>query len=38
MAFALGGLTLLATLAGLTIGRHPEIVHEVIDGTLVTHA
>jgi hypothetical protein len=37
-AFALGGLTLLASLFGLTIGRHPEIIHEVIDGTPVTHA
>ena len=36
-ALALGGLTLLATLAGLTIARHPNIVHEVIDGTPVTH-
>jgi len=38
VAFALGGLTLLASLFGLTIGRHPEIVHEIIDGTPVTHA
>ena len=37
-AFALGGLALLASLFGLTIGRHPEIVHEIIDGTPVTHA
>jgi hypothetical protein len=37
-AFALGGLTLLASLFGLTIGRRPEIVHEIIDGTPVTHA
>jgi hypothetical protein len=37
-ALALGGLTLLASLFGLTIGRHPEIIHEVIDGTPVTHA
>ena len=36
-AFGLGGLTLLASLFGLTIGRHPEIVHEIIDGTPVTH-
>ena len=38
VAFALGGLVLLASLFGLTIGRHPEIVHEIIDGTPVTHA
>jgi hypothetical protein len=37
MAFALGGLTLLASLFGLTVGRRPEIVHEIIDGTPVTH-
>src|SRR5436190_9569552 len=37
IAFGLGGLTLLASLFGLTIGRHPEIIHEVIDGTPVTH-
>jgi hypothetical protein len=38
VAFALGGLTLLASLFGLTLRRHPEILHEVIDGTPVTHA
>jgi hypothetical protein len=37
-AFGLGALTLLASLFGLTVGRHPEIVHEIIDGTPVTHA
>jgi hypothetical protein len=37
-AFALGGLTLLASLFGLTLRRHPDIIHEVIDGTPVTHA
>ena len=37
-AFGLGGLTLLASLFGLTVGRHPDIVHEIIDGTPVTHA
>jgi hypothetical protein len=37
IAFGLGGLTLLASLFGLTVGRHPEIVHEIIDGTPVTH-
>ena len=38
VAFGLGGLTLIASLFGLTLRRHPEIVHEVIDGTPVTHA
>ncbi len=38
IAFGLGGLTLLASLASLTVGEHPEILHEVIDGTPVTHA
>ena len=38
IAFGLGGLVLLASLAGLTVGEHPEILHEVIDGTPVTHA
>ena len=37
-AFALGGLTLLASLFGLTLRRRPDIIHEVIDGTPVTHA
>ena len=37
-AFGLGGLTLLASLFGLTVGRRPEIVHEIVDGTPVTHA
>jgi hypothetical protein len=36
IAFALGGLTLLGSLLGLTVGRRPEIVHEIIDGTPVT--
>ena len=36
-AFGLGALTLLASLFGLTVGRRPEIVHEIIDGTPVTH-
>ena len=30
VSFALGGLVLLGTLFGLTIGRHPEITHEAI--------
>jgi hypothetical protein len=38
VAFGLGGLTLLASLFGLTIGRNPEIVREVIDETPVTKA
>jgi hypothetical protein len=38
VAFGLGGLTLIASLFGLTVGRHPEIVHEIIEGTPVTHA
>jgi hypothetical protein len=38
VAFGLGGLTLIASLFGLTVGRHPEILHEIIDGTPVTHA
>ena len=38
IAFALGGLTALASLFGLTLRRHPEIVHEIIEGTPVTKA
>jgi hypothetical protein len=38
VAFSLGALTLLASLFGFTIGRNPEIIHEVIDGTPVTKA
>ena len=38
VAFAAGGLGLLASLFGLTLSRHPEIVHEIIEGTPVTHA
>jgi hypothetical protein len=38
IAFALSGLTLLASLAALTLGERPEILHEIIDGTPVTHA
>ena len=37
IAFGLAGLTFLASLAGLSLGRHPEVVHEIIDGTPVTH-
>jgi hypothetical protein len=37
-AFGLGGLTLIASLFGLTVGRRPEILHEMIEGTPVTHA
>jgi hypothetical protein len=38
VAFGLGGLTLIASVFGLTVGRRPEILHEIIDGTPVTHA
>src|SRR5216683_4418618 len=38
IAFGLGGLTALASLFGLTLRRHPEIVHEIIEGTPVTKA
>jgi len=38
VAFAAAGLGLLASLFGLTLSRHPEILHEVIEGTPVTHA
>jgi TRAP-type C4-dicarboxylate transport system permease small subunit len=37
IAFGLAGLAFLASLAGLTLGQHPEIVHEIIEGTPVTH-
>jgi hypothetical protein len=37
IAFGLGGLTLLASLFGLTLGHRPEILHEMITGTPVTH-
>ena len=37
IAFGLAGLTFLASLAGLTLGRNPEIIHEIIEGTPVTH-
>jgi len=33
IAFALGGLTLLASLFGLTLSRRPEIIHEAIAET-----
>jgi len=33
IAFALGGLTLLASLFGLTLSRRAEITHETIEGT-----
>ena len=38
IAFGLAGLTVIASLTGLTLGKNPEIIHEVIDGTPVTHA
>jgi len=37
IAFGLAGLAFLASLASLTLGKTPEIIHEVIDGTPVTH-
>ena len=37
IAFGLAGLAFLASLAGLTLGHRPEIIHEVIEGTPVTH-
>ena len=33
IAFGLGGLALLASLASLTLGHHPEITHEAIPAT-----
>jgi len=33
IAFGLAGLAFIATLAGLTLGRRPEVTHEVIAGT-----
>jgi hypothetical protein len=33
IAFGLAGLTFLASVGGLTLGRKPEITHEVITGT-----
>jgi hypothetical protein len=38
IAFGLGGLVLLGSLASLTLGERPQILHEVIDGTPVTHS
>jgi len=38
VAFGLGGLTFLASLAGLTLGKRPEITHEVITGESVKTA
>ncbi len=38
IAFGLAGLAFLCSLAGLMVGEHPEIIHEIIDGTPVTHA
>src|SRR5579859_47971 len=38
IAFGLAGLTVLASLAGLTLGKHPEITHEAITGDSVKTA
>jgi len=38
IAFGLGGLVLLGSVFGLTLQEHPEIVHEIVEGTPVTHA
>jgi len=38
IAFGLAGLAFLVTLGGLTVGEHPKILHEMIDGTPVTHS
>ena len=38
IALGLGGVTLLASLFGLTLSRRPEVTHEVIEGTPVTHS
>ena len=32
-AFGLAGLTFLASLAGLTLGKRPEITHEALPAT-----
>jgi len=37
IAFGLGGLVLLGSVFGLTLREHPEIVHEIVEGTPVTH-
>ena len=37
ISFGLAGLAFLASLARLTLDRNPEILHEIIDGTPVTH-
>src|SRR5271170_3936520 len=38
IAFGLAGLAFLASLGTLTLGKRPEIIHEVITGTPVTHS
>jgi hypothetical protein len=38
VAFGLAGLAFLSSLAALTLGHRPEITHEVIAGTPVSHA
>ena len=37
IAFGLGGLVLLSSVFGLTLREHPEIIHEIVEGTPVTH-
>jgi hypothetical protein len=37
ISFGLGGLVFLASLAGLTLSERPQIIHEIIEGTPVTH-
>ena len=37
IAFGLAGLAFLASLAGLTLGKNPQIMHEINEGTPVTH-
>ena len=38
ITFGLAGLAFLSSLAALTLGRRPEIIHEIIEGTPVTHS
>jgi len=38
ITFGLAGLAFLSSLAALTLCRRPEIIHEIIEGTPVTHS